>query len=41
MTRFIHNGGRIAKNARLELEKKTGRKVVSRNNFRALSEANK
>ncbi|PJC40606.1 MAG: hypothetical protein CO042_02925, partial [Parcubacteria group bacterium CG_4_9_14_0_2_um_filter_41_8] len=29
-------GGRIAKNARLELEKKTGRKVVSRNNFRAL-----
>ena len=34
-------GGRIAKNARLELEKKTGRKVVSRNNFRALSEANK
>ncbi|PIQ79932.1 MAG: hypothetical protein COV79_02830, partial [Parcubacteria group bacterium CG11_big_fil_rev_8_21_14_0_20_41_14] len=31
-------GGRIAKNARLELEKKTGRKVVSRNNFRALSE---
>ncbi|MBI2050429.1 MAG: hypothetical protein HYT31_01330 [Parcubacteria group bacterium] len=30
-------GGRIAKNARLELEQKTGRKVVSGNNFRALT----
>jgi len=26
-------GGRVAKNARLELEQKTGKKVVSRNNF--------
>ncbi|MBU2494877.1 MAG: Bro-N domain-containing protein [Bacteroidetes bacterium] len=29
-------GGRIAKNARLELEQKTGRKVVSQSNFKAL-----
>lgn len=29
-------GGRVARNARLELEKKTGRKVVSANNFKAL-----
>ena len=29
-------GGRIAKNARLELEQKTGRKVVSAGNFKAL-----
>jgi len=29
-------GGRIAKNARKELERKTGRKVVSGNNFKAL-----
>jgi len=29
-------GGRIAKNARLELEQKTGKKVVSENNFKAL-----
>jgi hypothetical protein len=29
-------GGRIARNARLELEQKTGRKVVSENNFKAL-----
>lgn len=29
-------GGRIAKNARLELEEKTGRKVVSSGNFKAL-----
>jgi hypothetical protein len=39
---FIHikksakKGGRIAKNVRLELEQKTGRKAVSGNNFRAL-----
>ena len=30
-------GGRIAKNARLELEKKTGKKVVTDNSFKALS----
>lgn len=30
-------GGRIAKNARLELEQKTGRRVVSGSNFKALS----
>lgn len=29
-------GGRIAKNARLELEQKTGKKVVSRENFKLL-----
>lgn len=29
-------GGRIARNARLELERKTGRKVVSGNNFKGL-----
>jgi len=29
-------GGRIAKNARLELEQKTGKKVVSGNNFKTL-----
>lgn len=34
-------GGRIAKNARLELEQKTGKKVVSGNNFKALSEQKK
>ena len=26
-------GGKIAKNARLELEQKTGKKVVSKNNY--------
>ena len=31
-------GGRIAKNARLELEQKTGRKVVSGKNFKSLPE---
>jgi len=31
-------GGRIAKNARLELEQKTGKKVVTGKNFRALKE---
>ncbi|MDO8583722.1 MAG: BRO family protein [bacterium] len=31
------NGGRIAKNARLELERKTGRKVVSGSSFKMLS----
>jgi DNA-damage-inducible protein D len=31
-------GGRVAKNARLELEQKTGKKVVSRNNFIQLPE---
>jgi hypothetical protein len=30
-------GGRVAKNARLELEQKTGKKVVSGNNFKVLS----
>jgi hypothetical protein len=30
-------GGRVAKNARLELEQKTGRKVVNRNNFKSLT----
>lgn len=30
-------GGRIARNARLELEEKTGRKVVSEKNFKSLS----
>lgn len=30
-------GGRIAKNARLELEQKTGKKVVSGNNFKLLN----
>lgn len=34
-------GGRIAKNARLELEQKTGKKVVSSNNFKFLSERKK
>jgi len=34
-------GGRVAKNARLELEKKTGKKVVSGNNFKFLSERKK
>jgi len=34
-------GGRIAKNARLELEQKTGKKVVSGNNFKALPEQKK
>ncbi|MEK7065080.1 MAG: BRO family protein [Patescibacteria group bacterium] len=31
-------GGRIAKNARLELEQKTGKKVVTGNNYKFLSE---
>jgi hypothetical protein len=31
-------GGRVARNARLELEQKTGKKVVSGNNFKFLSE---
>lgn len=31
-------GGRVARNARLELERKTGRKVVNGNNFNNLSE---
>jgi len=30
-------GGRVAKNARLELEQKTGKKIVSGNNFKFLS----
>jgi DNA-damage-inducible protein D len=29
-------GGQIAKNARLELEQKTGKKVVSKSNFKSL-----
>ncbi|MCK4554312.1 Bro-N domain-containing protein [Candidatus Parcubacteria bacterium] len=31
-------GGRVARNARLELEQKTGKKVVSENNFKSLPE---
>jgi DNA-damage-inducible protein D len=31
-------GGRVARNARLELEQKTGKKVVSENNFKSLAE---
>ena len=31
-------GGAIAKNARLELEQRTGKKVVSNDNFKQLSE---
>jgi len=34
-------GGRIAKNARLELEQKTGKKVVSGDNFKFLAERKK
>ncbi|MDZ7587063.1 MAG: BRO family protein, partial [Patescibacteria group bacterium] len=34
-------GGRVAKNARLELEQKTGKKVVSGRNFKRLSEREK
>ena len=34
-------GGRVAKNARLELEQKTGRKIVSENNFKKISERKK
>ena len=34
-------GGRVARNARLELEKKTGKKVVNKNNFKSLSERKK
>ncbi len=34
-------GGRIAKNARLELERKTGKKIVSGENFKLLSNKNK
>ena len=34
-------GGRIAKNARLELENKTGKKVVSENNFLQEPKSNK
>ena len=34
-------GGRIAKNARLELESKTGKKVVSRENFLVVGKGNK
>ncbi len=34
-------GGRVAKNARLELESKTGKSVVSGNNFKKLSERKK
>ena len=34
-------GGRIAKNARLELEQKTGKKVISGNNFKTLPEQKK
>jgi len=31
---WLANGGRIAKNARLELEQKTGKRVVSSENFK-------
>ena len=34
-------GGRIAKNARLELEQKTGKRIVTGNNFKFLSEQKK
>lgn len=34
-------GGAVAKNARLELEEKTGQKVVSRENFKRISSNNK
>ncbi|MBU3964758.1 hypothetical protein KKG29_01420 [Patescibacteria group bacterium] len=34
-------GGRVAKNARLELERKTGKKIVNGNNFKALPEQKK
>ncbi len=34
-------GGRIAKNARLELEQKTGKKIVSGENFKLLNNQNK
>ncbi|MDQ1284319.1 MAG: hypothetical protein QG620_667 [Patescibacteria group bacterium] len=34
-------GGRVARNARLELEQKTGKKVVSGKNFKALSSSRK
>jgi hypothetical protein len=34
-------GGRVAKNARLELEEKTGKKVVSPENFRRINNNNK
>ncbi|MFH1054866.1 MAG: hypothetical protein V1744_02095 [Candidatus Altiarchaeota archaeon] len=34
-------GGKIAKNARVELEKKTGRRVVSRTNYLGLAERKK
>ena len=34
-------GGQVAKNARLELEQKTGKKVVSGNNFKTLPEQKK
>lgn len=34
-------GGRIAKNARLELESKTGKKVVSEANFLVVTESDK
>jgi DNA-damage-inducible protein D len=29
----VKKGGKIARNARLELESKTGKKVISKNNF--------
>ncbi len=35
------NGGQVAKNARLELEQKTGKPIVSKNNFKRLSEQKK
>jgi DNA-damage-inducible protein D len=35
------NGGRIAKNARLELEQKTGKKIVSGENFLPARESRK
>ena len=37
----VKKGGRIAKNARMELEEKTGKKVVNGNNFKTLQERKK
>ena len=36
-----HAGGRVAGNARLELERKSGRKVVTRDNYLALAQSTK
>ncbi len=36
-----HAGGKVAGNARLELERKSGRKVVTRENYLALAQSTK